>query len=204
MLVHPTDLPGIDLMDKKQYDPSRSVGFMADTTPAFTRMIVDGFLDLYPNLKLVASHGGGTLPYLVGRFEKGDEVEIPSRRRMKRRPTGSLKSIWYDCIIYDPRSLEFLISIAARHCSLEVMFEPGDIQLLNNHVCLHSCTAFQDYEEEDRKRHPLRMWMSVPNSRALSPVLGTIFQDQRGGAERVGFPFRTGQYLSGTQHTPID
>jgi len=111
VLVHPTDLPGIDQMDMKKYDLSWSVGFMADTTLAFARMIFDGFLDLYPNLKLIASHGGGTLPYLVGRFDKGDEVEIPSRRRLKARPSAYLKRIWYDCITYDPRSLHFLISI---------------------------------------------------------------------------------------------
>jgi aminocarboxymuconate-semialdehyde decarboxylase len=42
---------------------------MFDTTLAFVRMIFDGFLDRYPDLKLIAAHGGGTLPYLVGRFE---------------------------------------------------------------------------------------------------------------------------------------
>ena len=50
VLVHPTDLPGIDQMDMKKYDLSWSVGFVADTTLAFTRIIFDGFLDLYPNL----------------------------------------------------------------------------------------------------------------------------------------------------------
>ncbi len=111
VLVHPTDLPGIDQMDMKKYDLSWSVGFIADTTLAFTRIIFDGFLDLYPNLKLIASHGGGALPYLVGRFDKGDEVEIPSRRRMKARPSEYLKRIWYDCITYHPGALQFLISI---------------------------------------------------------------------------------------------
>ena len=82
VLVHPGEPPGADLMDMGSYDLSWSVGFMFDTTLAFTRMIFDGFLDRYPDLKLIAAHGGGTLPYLVGRFEKGDEVELPERRRM--------------------------------------------------------------------------------------------------------------------------
>ena len=81
VLVHPTDPPGADLMDMGKYDLSWSVGFMFDTTLAITRMIFDGFFDLYPNLKLIAAHGGGALPYLVGRFEKGDEVELPERRQ---------------------------------------------------------------------------------------------------------------------------
>jgi len=111
VLVHPTDLPGIDEMDMKKYDLSWSVGFMADTTLAFARMIFDGFLDLYPNMKMIASHGGGTLPYLVGRFDMGDKVEIPSRRKMKAKPSEYLKRIWYDCINYHPGALQFMISV---------------------------------------------------------------------------------------------
>lgn len=111
VLVHPGEPPGSDLMDMGAYDLSWSVGFMFDTTLAFTRMIFDGFLDRYPDLKLIAAHGGGTLPYLVGRFEKGDEVELPSRRRMTAKPTDYLRRIWYDCITYDPGALRYLISV---------------------------------------------------------------------------------------------
>ena len=84
---------------------------MFDTTLAITRMIFDGFLDRYPDLKLIAAHGGGTLPYLVGRFEKGDEVELPERRRMTAQPTDYLRRIWYDCITYDLGALRYLISV---------------------------------------------------------------------------------------------
>ncbi|MCM2252274.1 MAG: amidohydrolase family protein [Ramlibacter sp.] len=111
VLVHPTDPPGVDSMDMTKFDLSWSVGFMFDTTLAITRMIFEGFFDQYPNMKVIASHGGGTLPYLVGRFEKGDEVELASRRQMKRQPTDYLRHIYYDSITYDVRSLQYLISI---------------------------------------------------------------------------------------------
>ena len=111
VLVHPTDPPGVDFMDMTKFDLSWSVGFMFDTTLAITRMIFEGFFDQYPDLKIIASHGGGTLPYLVGRFEKGDEVELPSRRQMKRKPTDYLRHIHYDCITYDPGALQYLISV---------------------------------------------------------------------------------------------
>ena len=77
-----------------------------------------------------------------------------------------------------------------RECGIE----PGDIQLLNNHVTLHSRTEFEDWPEEDRKRHLLRMWLSMPNTRELSPLMGAIYQDQRGGTVRGGFPSRTGAH----------
>jgi hypothetical protein len=74
-----------------------------------------------------------------------------------------------------------------------MMFEAGDIQLLNNHVTMHSRTGFDDYEDEDRKRHLLRMWLSVENSRELSPAMGTIYQNQQRGAVRGGYPSPTGK-----------
>ena len=119
VLLHPTDPPGADVLDMGEFDLSWSVGFMFDTTLAITRMMFHGFFDKYPNLKLIASHGGAALPYLVGRFEKGDEVEIPERRLMQKKPTDYLQHIYYDCITYDPRSLEYLVSIVG---SSQIMF----------------------------------------------------------------------------------
>lgn len=119
VLVHPTDPPGVDMMDMTKFDLSWSVGFMFDTTLAITRMMFDGFFDRFPDVMIIASHGGGTLPYLVGRFEKGDEVEIPSRRRMKRKPTDYLRHIYYDCITYNPGALEYLLSVVG---ASQVMF----------------------------------------------------------------------------------
>ncbi len=75
------------------------------------------------------------------------------------------------------------------------MFKPGDLQLLCNHTCFHARTAFEDYPEHYRRRHLLRMWLSVPNSRPLSPLMGTIYQDQRPGAVRGGFPSRSGRHI---------
>jgi hypothetical protein len=73
------------------------------------------------------------------------------------------------------------------------LFQPGDVQFLNNHVILHSRTAFEDHDEPDRRRHLLRVWLSVPNSRPLHPAMHTLFRDQRPGAVRGGFPSRDGR-----------
>ena len=71
-----------------------------------------------------------------------------------------------------------------------MMFEAGDLQFLNNHITYHARTGFEDYPEPERRRHLLRMWLSVPNSRELSPLMGAIFKDQSSGAVRGGFPSR--------------
>ena len=80
-----------------------------------------------------------------------------------------------------------------------MMFEAGDLQFLNNHVTYHARTEFDDYPEEERRRHLLRMWLAVPNSRALSPSMSAIYRDQRSGAVRGGFPSRTGSHVYETK-----
>jgi hypothetical protein len=44
---------------------------------------------------------------------------------------------------------------------LDMQFAPGDIQWLSNHTILHARTAYEDHPEPDRKRHLLRLWLSI-------------------------------------------
>lgn len=46
---------------------------------------------------------------------------------------------------------------------LDMEFRPGDIQLLKNSVVLHKRTEYEDWEEPDRKRHLLRLWLAAPD-----------------------------------------
>ena len=39
--------------------------------------------------------------------------------------------------------------------------EPGDIQWLSNHTILHARTAYEDHARPERKRHLLRLWLSI-------------------------------------------
>ncbi|MBI3769185.1 MAG: TauD/TfdA family dioxygenase [Deltaproteobacteria bacterium] len=45
---------------------------------------------------------------------------------------------------------------------LDMQFAPGDIQLVSNHRILHARTAYEDHAEPARKRHLLRLWLSLP------------------------------------------
>ncbi|AQZ45923.1 TauD/TfdA family dioxygenase [Paenibacillus larvae] len=53
---------------------------------------------------------------------------------------------------------------------LVMKLEPGDMQFLNNHVVIHSRTEFEDYEDPKLKRHLLRLWLSIRNSRKEHPI----------------------------------
>jgi hypothetical protein len=50
-----------------------------------------------------------------------------------------------------------------------MMLEPGDLQFANNYAVLHSRTAFEDDPDPARHRKMLRLWLKMPNARALAP-----------------------------------
>lgn len=76
--------------------------------------------------------------------------------------------------------------VAARPHLLTTMdFEPGDLQLLNNHLVLHGRTAF-DSDLTGQGRHLLRMWFSVPSSRLLPPEFEAGWGSREPGTLRGG------------------
>ena len=84
------------------------------------------------------------------------------------------------------RLMDEIAANPAFHVSM--MFEPGDMQFLNNHLTLHPRTAVTDHAEPDLKRHLLRLWFSPANSRELPESFKPFFGDTSPGAKRGGFP----------------
>jgi hypothetical protein len=76
--------------------------------------------------------------------------------------------------------------------ALDMTFEPGDIQLLNNHLTYHSRTSFVDHPEPERKRLLLRLWLSVPGSRPLPAGYELMFGRIGAGEIRGGVTCRDG------------
>ena len=52
-------------------------------------------------------------------------------------------------------------------CALDIDFQRGDIQFLNNFVMLHTRREYQDWPEPERKRHLLRLWLHDPAGRPI-------------------------------------
>jgi len=82
-------------------------------------------------------------------------------------------------------ALDMLASLAEELC-LQTRMEPGDIQLLNNHVTYHSRTAIVDFDEPDRKRLVYRLWLSMPGSRELPASYDVLWGPTSAGALRGG------------------
>lgn len=79
-------------------------------------------------------------------------------------------------------ALDLLANVAAEIC-MEMRLERGDMQLLNNHVIYHARTAFVD---GSARRCLKRIWLSMPNSRALPADQAILWRDVEAGALRGG------------------
>jgi len=70
--------------------------------------------------------------------------------------------------------------------------KPGDMLFLNNFTVLHRRSAFEDFEEPERRRHIFRIWLSVPNSRPLDPLFQENYGTVEAGALRGGMKPKVG------------
>ncbi|QDU43783.1 Taurine catabolism dioxygenase TauD, TfdA family [Symmachiella dynata] len=64
--------------------------------------------------------------------------------------------------------------------------QAGDLLFLNNWVTFHRRDEFQDAEELELRRHLLRIWLAVPNSRPLDPLFEANYGATAAGAIRGG------------------
>jgi aminocarboxymuconate-semialdehyde decarboxylase len=111
VLIHPSAPPGTRHLDVMKYNLIASVGFMFDTSLAVSRMIFDGFFDRYPNVKIIAAHGGGTLPYIAGRLDICFDNMPACRERISSPPSAYLKRIYYDSVVFQQESLELALKV---------------------------------------------------------------------------------------------
>lgn len=81
-----------------------------------------------------------------------------------------------------------MVEATAERSDLRVSFRQseGDILFLNNLVTLHRRTEFVDHDQDERKRHLLRVWLSMPNSRPLDERFAANYGATAAGAIRGG------------------
>jgi hypothetical protein len=73
---------------------------------------------------------------------------------------------------------------------------PGDMQLLNSHVTLHSRTSFEDHAEPGRKRLLYRLWLTPPGAPALPPAWAAGYRSAAANTVRGG--------IRGQAHGPAE
>ena len=90
---------------------SNTVGQPTENAVALSHLIFAGVLDRHPGLKIVAAHGGGYLPFAMGRSDRAWQVR-PEARRCEHLPSTYLRKLWFDTVVHDPVALRHLVEVA--------------------------------------------------------------------------------------------
>jgi predicted TIM-barrel fold metal-dependent hydrolase len=81
----------------EQFGTTAIIGMCHDDTQLFWYLVVGGVLDRFPDLKVVITHGGGMVPYQIGRLENTSAV-LGDRKNAK--PLREyLQNFWFDPLI---------------------------------------------------------------------------------------------------------
>jgi aminocarboxymuconate-semialdehyde decarboxylase len=102
-----------------------------DTTLGIGSLIFSGVLDRFPALSLVLSHGGGTFPYLLGRFDvMHARMDRANQQDVALKPPSSYANrIGYDTIVHAPKALRFLadtVGVEQLVLGTDESFPPAD------------------------------------------------------------------------------
>lgn len=104
-----------------------SVGQSFEEAMAIASLMYEGILEDYPRLRICMSHGGGYMPYYMGRIERNWIEKPTTRQNMKRPPAEYLRALWYDSCVYDPRALRVLAdTVGANRIVLGTDYPVGD------------------------------------------------------------------------------
>ncbi len=92
-------------------DLGNIIGNPLETTLFLSRLIFDGTLDRFPNLKIVAPHAGGYLPSYLGRTEVACDVRPTANCQNQRRPSQYLRDqVLIDSMVFSEEGLRHLVA----------------------------------------------------------------------------------------------
>src|SRR6202011_2400267 len=111
LFIHPVGTPELSALLTGNGFLRNVIGNPLETTIALQHLIVEGTLDRFPGLKIIAAHGGGYLPSYAARPHHGCFIGERSCSKdivLKKKPTEYLKGLYFDSLVFTPEGLRHL------------------------------------------------------------------------------------------------
>lgn len=87
------------------------IGNPLQSTIMAANLMFSGALDELKQLKICLAHGGGYVPYQIGRLVHGHKVRTETRALTRTSPYALMRRFYYDALIHDSRALRYLIDM---------------------------------------------------------------------------------------------
>lgn len=105
IFIHPLHPAGLERIGASPEFAATAV-FPLETALASVSLLAAGITERFPRLRILLSHGGGALPWILPRMDFGWSLGL--KGQMNQPPSKMARQFWYDTILYDPASLSFL------------------------------------------------------------------------------------------------
>ncbi len=107
------------------------VAYTNDTTLTVGSLISAGVMDRFPGLEFILSHGGGSVPFLIGRFDHMHRAADPTATGnvAQQTPSSYLTRFHYDTILHHAPALNYLrdlVGVDRMLLGTDLPFPPGD------------------------------------------------------------------------------
>lgn len=109
LFIHPYDMVGKERHAK--YGMTYTVGMPIELALSVGSLLLGGILEKFPDLKICLAHGGGALPFILPRMDKGWET-WPNVQKIPHPPSYYAKKLYYDALVYEPENIKYLIRLA--------------------------------------------------------------------------------------------
>jgi aminocarboxymuconate-semialdehyde decarboxylase len=93
----------------KRFHLWNSVGQAFEEAMAISSLMYDGVLETFPRLKICVSHGGGYMPYYMGRIDRNYIEKANTRVNMSKPPVDYLRMLYFDSCVYERSVLQRLV-----------------------------------------------------------------------------------------------
>jgi aminocarboxymuconate-semialdehyde decarboxylase len=138
VFLHPTQ--PVPTPRSAKYSMSQVVQYTFDSTLCFGSLVGSGVFDRFPKLRLILSHGGGAVPFLIGRFDTlhGRADRTASHNVAAEPPSAYLKRVWVDTILHHPQVLRFvaeMVGVDRLVVGTDESFPPHEADPIGMLVC---------------------------------------------------------------------
>ena len=93
----------------KRFHLWNSVGQAFEEAMAISSLMYDGVLEAFPKLKICISHGGGYMPFYMGRVDRNYLEKANTRVNMSKPPIDYLRMLYFDSCVYETAVLKHLV-----------------------------------------------------------------------------------------------
>ena len=111
LFFHPQGIPELNAQLAGNGWLSNAVAYPTETTITLSKLIFEGTLDKFPNLKIISAHGGGWLPHYADRQDHACLVNpggCNPNIKLKKKPSEYLKQLWFDSLVFSPEAIRHL------------------------------------------------------------------------------------------------